>query len=127
MPNYISLRDENAFPKFVDLPDDTGIYGMPKKHWCMVADIVDMDALIRLVLHVKDKAGTRFKVAFYTDGRGFEWKTADVKPGHTVAILYPYRRQFLDSSHGFRVEDPNSVKARLLLTFGCIVLRTGES
>lgn len=122
MPNYISLRDENAFPKFVDLPDDTGIYGgMRKKHWCMIAEIVDMDALVRFVLHVKDKAGTIFKVAFYTDGRGFECKTADVKPGYTVAILYPYQHEFLDLSFGIRVDDPKFVKVRLLLTFGCIV------
>lgn len=120
-PKQASLRNEDAFPMFEDLPEDyklsrkyhrsvSGFKYEPRKHWCMLAEIVDVHTVLRLIIDAKDKSGRIFRVAFYTHGRGYEWKKDDVKPGHSLAILYPYQRVFLDMTTGVRVGDTRLVK-----------------
>lgn len=120
-PKYASLRNEKAFPRFTDLPDEDSIYTsylrspdglvyQPRRHWCLLAEIERVVEFGRVVLEVKDKAGTRLKVAFYTDERGYEWKTPQVKPGRTIAVLYPYKHAFMDMSTGIRLEESDTVK-----------------
>ncbi|KAI9163965.1 SET domain-containing protein [Paramyrothecium foliicola] len=114
---YADLRDESMFPSFESLPWENdldldyynthdGITYSPTKHWCLLAEIVDIEEFIRLRLLVRDKAGHEVIVAFYTDGRGTELRSqSPLKRGHTIAILYPQQHGFLDMTIGIRVED----------------------
>lgn len=124
-PKYASLRNEKAFPRFADLPVDASLQmpylrspeelaHQPRKHWCLLAEIERVVEFGRVVLEAKDKTGIRLKVAFYTDERGYEWMTPQVKPGHTVAVLYPYKHLFLDTSMGVRLEESDKIKVNSL-------------
>jgi hypothetical protein len=122
---YANLRNEEAFPTFVGLPrgDDinltfyntvNGFNYTPRKHWCFLAEITDIEMFIRVKLIVRDKAGTAVPVAFYTDGRGIEFAPSQLQPGYTVAILYAEQHDFLDCTTGIRQEEYYTVKVRTL-------------
>jgi hypothetical protein len=81
---YANFRNEETFPTFVGLPRDDdinltfyntvdGFSYMPRKHWCFLAEIIDIKQFIRVKLIVQDKAGTTVLVAFHTDGQGIEF------------------------------------------------------
>lgn len=118
---YADLRDDATFPSFEGLPDEHGLdleffesedgYSYhPRKHWCFLAEIVAIDDFLRLKFLVKDKAGERTQVIFYTDSRGRELDTSLLREGFTVAILYPEQHGFLDMSVGIRHEQPRLLK-----------------
>ncbi|KAM5341757.1 hypothetical protein ACJ41O_014788 [Fusarium nematophilum] len=125
---YADLRDEETFPEFNWLPGENdvdlvfydtvdGCTYKPRKHWCFLAEIIDVDAFLRLRLTVRDKAGDTATVAFYTDGRGMEFFT-QLQQGNTVAILYAERHGFLDLTAGIRQEEEQGIKARVRFRLG---------
>lgn len=63
------------YPTFVGLPQDNdinltfyntvdGFNYMPRKHWCFLAEIIDIEQFIQVKLIVRDKAGATMPVAF---------------------------------------------------------------
>ncbi|KAK4179771.1 hypothetical protein QBC36DRAFT_179262 [Triangularia setosa] len=119
---YANFRSEETFPTFTGLPEENdinlafydtvdGFSYMPRKHWCFLAEIIDIEQFIRVKLIVQDKAGTMVPVAFHTDGRGTEF--AELQPGSTVAILYAHQHGFLDLTAGIRQEEYCGVKVDL--------------
>ena len=119
---YADLRSGTAFPPFDDLPEDNdisleffesadGFSYHPRKHWCFLAEIVDVENFVRLRLLVKDKTGRTVPIAFYTNDRGFD---LNLQKGSTVAILYAEQHGFLDTSVGIRHENPTAMKVNRL-------------
>lgn len=124
---YVDLRNEAMFPCFTDLPGENdldldylestdGFMYRPRKHWCFLAEIFDIEDFIRLRLIVKDKTGYKTLVAFHTDGRGNELDPSCVQKGYTVAVLYGEQHGFLDMSVGIRHETPASLRVNLAST-----------
>lgn len=121
---YANFRNGETFPTFASLPGDSyidlafydtadGFSFMPRKHWCFLAEITDVEQLIRVKLTVRDKAGATLPVAFYPDGRGTvfaPWQ--QLRPGYTVAILYAHQHDFLDFTRGIRQEDDCAIRVR---------------
>lgn len=118
---YVNFRNEDTFPTFSGLPGDDdinlafyntrdGFSYVPRKHWCFLAEIIDIELFIRVHLIVRDKAGTTVRVAFHTDGRGTEFTPSQLQPGYTVAILYAHQHTFLDLRTGIRQEEYCTVK-----------------
>lgn len=117
------LRNEGSFPAFDSLPDENdvdleffdtadGFSYRPRKHWCFLAEIVDIEDFLRLGLTVKDRAGRTTRILFYTDSRGREMSPSQLRQGYTVAVLYAEQHGFLDLSVGIRHEDPKYLKVR---------------
>ena len=118
---YADLRSETAFPLFDDLPEENdismefyesanGFSYRPRKHWCFLAEIIDVENFLRLRLIVKDKADRKVPIAFYTEDRGLEVGPSYAQEGFTVAILYAEQHGFLDLSVGIRHENPTAIK-----------------
>ncbi|KAH8742310.1 hypothetical protein F5883DRAFT_376799, partial [Diaporthe sp. PMI_573] len=116
---HANFRNEETFPTFAGLPgeDDIdrafydttdGFRYIPRKHWCFLAEIIDIEQFLRVKLTVRDKAGATVPVAFHTDGRGAE--LTQLQPGHTIAILYAQQHGFLDFTTGIRQEEYNGIK-----------------
>jgi hypothetical protein len=119
---YANFRNEESFPTFAGLPGDNdinlafynttdGYHYTPRKHWCFLAEITDIEQFLRVKLTVRDKAGATVPVAFHTDGRGTEF--AQLQPRHTIAILYAQQHGFLDLTTGIRQEEYNGIKVGL--------------
>jgi hypothetical protein len=124
--HYVNFRNDEKFPIFAGLPGENdinltfydaadGFSYMPRKHWCFLAEIIDIESLFRVKLIVQDKAGATVPVAFHTDGRGTEFAPSQLRSGYTVAILYAHRHSFLDLTIGIRQEEYCGVKVGLLL------------
>jgi hypothetical protein len=80
---YANLRSEVPFPSFENLPGDNdinmeylgtldGFHYSPIKHWCFLGEIIDVGAIFRLRLIVKDKADHRVIIVFHTNEGGRE-------------------------------------------------------
>lgn len=118
----VDLRSRTTFPDFSGLPEekvvDLDFYESstyrPRRHWCFLAEIVDVTTLLRLGMQVKDIDGRSLPLFFYTNGRGNELPPAQVRSGYTVAILYAERHAFAFDDPGIRHEDPRMIK---VLTF----------
>ncbi|OIW30394.1 hypothetical protein CONLIGDRAFT_714757 [Coniochaeta ligniaria NRRL 30616] len=119
-----NLRTRTTFPSFSSLPNekeidivyyerkDTGAFG-PRRHWCFLAEIVDVVMLLqsRLKLELKDIDGRKVDLLFYTPGRGVELDHTRVQKGYTVALLYAERHKFrFEPQPGIRHEDPSRIK-----------------
>ncbi|PLB49277.1 hypothetical protein P170DRAFT_509858 [Aspergillus steynii IBT 23096] len=119
-PAYANLRDNKICPRFNALPSaedlDLRYYAegevgyAPKKHWCLLVEIVAIERFTRVLLRARDKNNTPVVVAFYTDDKGRTLDTPALKVGNTVAIMYAARHFFLDGSLGVRVEEGEMVK-----------------
>ncbi len=98
----------NACPEFEDMDFNYyhtlgGDFYRPNRHWCLLAEITQVENFIRLRLLVKDRGGSTFPIAFYLNGQGPD--PSQFKLGHTVAILYAHRHGFLDTTVGIRQEE----------------------
>ena len=122
---YANLRSEAAFPPFDDLPEEydinlefyestDGFSFRPRKHWCFLAEIIEVMTFLRLRLIVKDKTDRTVPIHFYTEDRGLELDPSYVREGYTVAILYAEQHGFLDFSVGIRHENPTVIKVKPL-------------
>jgi len=120
MPHPADLRDERFFPDFGNCPgeDDAnleyftcsdGLVLTPARHWCLLAEIMDVSTIIRVRLIAKDKSGKQFPIAFYLDS-GMHQDFRIFRKGHTVAILYAEQHYFLDMTVGIRQEDITSIQ-----------------
>ncbi|KAK3984905.1 SET domain-protein [Cladorrhinum sp. PSN332] len=117
---YANFRNEETFPPFSKLPEEydinlsfyeissSNVY-KPRRHWCFLAEICDVEGFIRLRLIVRDKRGATAPVAFYTDDKGAEF-THQAQSGFTVAILYANQHGFLDMTVGVRLEESSIFK-----------------
>ncbi|KAH8908313.1 SET domain-containing protein [Coniochaeta sp. PMI_546] len=123
-PVVANLRTRTTFPSFVALPDekdidfiyyerkDSGAFG-PRRHWCFLAEIIDVEMLLqsRLKLELRDIDGRKVDMLFYTPGRGVELDHSVVQKGNTVALLYAERHTFKYAPQpGLRHEDPGRIK-----------------
>lgn len=113
----INLRNRRKFPSFLELPHEydfdpeffappSGPPYKPRHHWIFFAEIVSSFTLMRLEMELKDIDDEKVPLFFYTEGRGRELKPALIQEGHTVAVLYPQRHDFMFSEPGIRHEDP---------------------
>ncbi|KAL8365076.1 hypothetical protein RB595_004069 [Gaeumannomyces hyphopodioides] len=120
-PQHTDLRDEATFPSFNELPEENdldlefyestdGFSYHPRKNWCFLAEIIEIENFLRLRFIVKDGAGHDTVVAFYTPSRGRELDPSCIRKGFTLAILYAEQHGFLDMSTGVRLEDPTVLK-----------------
>ncbi|KAJ7692100.1 hypothetical protein B0H17DRAFT_934347, partial [Mycena rosella] len=66
----------------------------PAHHWCFFGEIVDNESIIRVVLGVKDTS--------------FDIKS--VRTGYNIAVLFAEMHNFIDGTHGLRLEHPKFVK-----------------
>ncbi|RYP41927.1 hypothetical protein DL767_000664 [Monosporascus sp. MG133] len=118
---YANFRNEEIFPTFGGLPGENdvnlafydivdGFILTPRKHWCFLAEIIDVGLFLRVRLIVRDKAGTTVPVAFHTEDRGTGFAPSQLRPGHTVAILYAEQHDFLDLTTGIRQEEYDGIK-----------------
>jgi hypothetical protein len=83
-----------------------GFLYRPRKHWCFLTEIINIEKFLRLRLIVKDKTDHIVPITFYTDDRGLELDPSYTQEGFTVAILYAKQHGFLDLSVGIRHENP---------------------
>lgn len=81
---YANFRNKERFPTFADLPGEhdinltfyntvDGFNYTPRKHWCFLSEITDIERFVRVKRILQDIAGTTVPVAFHTDGRGAEF------------------------------------------------------
>ncbi|KAL6858133.1 hypothetical protein ACO1O0_005586 [Amphichorda felina] len=83
----------------------------PRKHWCFLTEVLNVEYLMRLRLNVKGRDGRETPVFFYTEDRGRSLlDSLHVQEGFTVAILYAEKHGFLDMTAGIRQEDSKSIK-----------------
>jgi hypothetical protein len=131
MPNahndvkFTNLRKDTNFPAFGDLPGENdidmeyyyssdGFHYIPQKHWCFLAEVIEISQFFRLTLRVRDKAGQEIPVSFYTENRGQELVVSGLRTGQTIAILYAHQHGFLDMTVGIRQEDMSTIKVYTL-------------
>lgn len=100
------FRDPVHFPAFDALPDKhcvdpAGFYfnhqssdGLPmhkvSAHWCLLAEVMEVNLTAGADLIVMDKDGLLVRVLFTTDDGGLGFGPQLV-PGNTIAILYPIK------------------------------------
>ena len=140
-----SLRDEQAFPRFMKCPDENDIpdfyYGQradgiyaPVRHWCFLGEITEKGVFNRLCLRVRDREGVVVSANFHLDSSGCGMRVFTpgmsnfpthpnvpeplVKEGSTIAILYGNQHSFMDGSEGFRIEVADSVQVETLCFSG---------
>jgi hypothetical protein len=115
---YADLRYDATFPSFEWLPEENDLEFYespgepsykPRKHWCFLAEIADVNLFRRLMLLVEDKDGRETEVAFHTDDRGLGLNPLRVRKGHTVAILYANQHGFVDMSRGIRLDNADAL------------------
>lgn len=105
MPQYANLNDKDIFPSWYDLP----FHPAGTTPSCFLAEIQQCDGFLRYRTVVKDRDDKECIVAFYPDSYDkFDFKK--LKEGHTLAIMNAYQHNFLDGSHGVRVEDMDDVR-----------------
>jgi len=124
MCEYANLRDERIFPTFTLCPDENDIAFdfytpvnhvlRPNRHWCLLAEITNVEYFIRIRIITRDKSGEEFPIAFYLDDDA-ELDRSRFQVGRTVAILYPHQHGFLDMTTGIRQEEAGCVKVSVQL------------
>ncbi|KAF2137797.1 uncharacterized protein K452DRAFT_98503 [Aplosporella prunicola CBS 121167] len=118
---FADLRNDLFFPDFSSCPDENdisldfytssdGFRWIPKHHWCLLGEIVDVTYFLRLRLLVRDRSGLEVPVAFYPDAQDPLLDYGSFRKGHTLAILYAHQHGFLDLSVGIRQETMSAVR-----------------
>ena len=116
-----NINVDSLFLPFRELPGENdvdlsfyqtkdGFYFTPRRHWCFVATITEVENFIRLTLFVRDSNGEEVRIAFHTEARGSEILETYLRPGSTVVVLYAHKHGFLDLGFGIRQEDNQTVK-----------------
>ena len=93
-----NLRNRATFPGFVDLPEENVVEldffensdiqtSRPRRHWCSLAEIIDVAYLLHLGFDLRDIDGKKDPLKFYTDRGGDEVAPTQAKKGYTVAAL----------------------------------------
>ena len=118
----MDLRNDRAFPTFDSCPDEDDVdlgyyasegefYFRPRRHWCLLGEIVRVEHFLRLRLSIRDKSGQEFPIAFHFDNGDLDrLDPSRYRTGHTIAVLYPHRHGFLDLTVGIRQEKIDTVQ-----------------
>lgn len=107
------------FPTFEECPDENdadldfyeprhGFFLVPKRDWCLVAEIVDVMFFFRLRLWVKDSAGHEFPIAFHLEDDERRLDLTRFRKGLTIVIWHAEQHSFMDLSVGIRQESSRS-------------------
>lgn len=121
MSDLTNLRNERTFPTFADCPErevNLDFYHVidsnflkPKRHWCLLAEITEIETSLRVKLMIRDKAGVELPMFVFVEGSyGDIWirpgdshrNKEHFRVGHCVAILYPHRQDFLGGMVGIQ-------------------------
>ena len=70
--------------------------------------IIANESFVRPVFRVRDKLGTDFMVAFYTDNATDDARACQV--GRVIAIKNARPHHFVDGNVGFRIEESSDVE-----------------
>ncbi|KAJ3387233.1 hypothetical protein HDU84_000955 [Entophlyctis sp. JEL0112] len=130
-PAQTPFADTLRFPAFDalpfhDVPDDAyhapatalgepSFRVVPRRHWCFVAEIAAVSFVSRPRVTVltgltnPDGSPHTAIVESYSRSAPTTFAWPDLKPGHTIAILYAARRILDDGSIGIRQDDLSSV------------------
>jgi|SRR5690242_14642034 len=117
--------DKRYFPTFEECPNEYDPEGefyvlnpgsllVPTRHWCLLAEITQVEYFFRLRLWVKDRSGHEFPIAFYIEEEERCLDPSRFQKGRTVAILYAEQHGFLDMSVGIRQETMSTVEVCLI-------------
>ena len=128
MPNFAILNNKTAFPNIQNLPWENEVPlryypeygGSPIRHWCFLGEITQHIGFGRITVRVKDRAGKETTLAFYPETDEDVKGVKDIQEyqiGHTIAVLYPCRRQFLDMSTGIRLETMSNHEVKRICFF----------
>jgi hypothetical protein len=82
--------------------------GSYRIHWCFIGEIVRNASLGRPTFHVRDRDGKLSVVSLYLDDMKL-YDPKHWKAGNTICVMYPFQHEFLDGSHGLRLEDGDHV------------------
>jgi hypothetical protein len=120
--SMLGHRHPQHFPSFADLPEYDSPWGpyyiqkcggmmVKTKHWCFLAEIVDVSSFFRPRVLVRTDGGEELIVHFHHEASEepttFEWR--DLEKGSTLALMYSYRKRMRDMSEGIRHEHLDSV------------------
>jgi hypothetical protein len=126
MPCSTGFRDRVIFPRFTDLPNKGGFYGVhvdnttqPLRHWCFLGEIANSTTLTHLELGLVDLDDKELPLHFYTEQRGREFDIGQYRAGYTVAVLYAQRYCFVYGNPGIRHENPAMLKVPNLRRHMC--------
>jgi len=115
--DWADMREIDHFVEFDDVPDESeDFYNMISQihadpdiiedSACLLGQIESFDKWGRYRTVLRDRGGARFIVAFYLDNGNYgKWDFSKLKVGHTMAIMYPESKTFLDGTRGCRIED----------------------
>lgn len=106
-------QDESIDLNFYRTAD--GYYFSPRRHWCLVGQIVSVETFLRLRLVVRDRDGVQFQIAIHTEDRGSNFPSNLLVPGYTVAILYAHQHGFLDFTTGIRQEEKQTLRVSAII------------
>ncbi|KAI5794097.1 hypothetical protein FPQ18DRAFT_235112, partial [Pyronema domesticum] len=78
------------------------------RHWCLLGEITEIVPWpVRLCIHIRDMDNEELMVSFNDDQRGATFaRHPNLKPGSTMAFLYPEFHAFMDGQTGLRIEQP---------------------
>jgi hypothetical protein len=112
-----NLRKETIFNTALslrDLPFDADRQ-RHQRHWCLLGEITAIIPWpLRLCLHIRDMDNEQLLIAFYDNKRGETFaKNPELKPGRTMAFLYPQFHYFADGQTGLRIEQSAVQKGRV--------------
>lgn len=115
--------DERYFPIFDECPNEnypdmqfytlqSGYLLVPTRHWCLLAEITEVEYFFRLRLWAKDRSGKEFPISFYIEEDERSLDLNQFQKGRTVAILYAEQHGFLDMTVGIRQESTSTIEVR---------------
>jgi hypothetical protein len=111
------LKNSKHFPAFHMLPDYDSPWDSPcyeevggslvkTRHWCFLADIIEVIFIARPRVRVRTSAGEEVVVHFHHERHEhpttFQWE--DIQPGRCLALQYAYRKHMMDFSEGIRFD-----------------------
>jgi hypothetical protein len=113
--------DKRYFPTFDECPDENypdidyytlknGYILTPTRHWCLLAEIIEVDYFFRLRLWVKDRSGKEFPLSFHIEDDTRWLDMSRFQKGRTVAIMYAEQHSFLDMTIGIRQETTSTIE-----------------
>lgn len=121
------LTSKNYFPSWKDLPTERSVMnvldddGQPVMHWCFLGEIVSWDYTQgRLMIRTRDQSRNSAAVGFHGDPFKGEWfgnylDQALLRPGSTIAILYPYKYDDMFGTPLYvKQDDPKRAKVCLV-------------
>ena len=113
----------DSYPSYTDLPDQDDLTSLspyinilgditsrvPIRNWCYLSQIIaDKYHPLQPSVLVQDKENQEHPIVFYFDNDGHNLPTnISFTPGHTLALLYPYKTTCLDGTQGIRVDHPD--------------------